>query len=46
MNPLGTQLFGRGNDMMEHRPTGNRMQYLGQGGLHSGPLAGGQNDNV
>ena len=34
----------RGEDVVEHRPTGQRMEHLRDAGSHAGALAGGQDD--
>ena len=42
---LGVQAGGRGEDVAEHRASGEAVQDLGGAGLHPGALAGGEDDD-
>ena len=42
----GSDRLRRPNDMLNHRPSSDRMQHFWQAGLHPGSLAGGKDNDV
>ena len=43
---LRGERLSRAEDVVNHRHAGHPVQHLGQVGLHAGPLAGGEDDDV